>query len=419
MFNSILTLLLLLVFQPPHVAVAGEPIQEILITVSSDSGSRPAPIFGNPNGYRHQKRGKYALRIGDELLVDRIASRYDLQRVIGWPIRPLGIYCEVLTVPDGTDLQSLLSSMSDDHDIESVQLLNEFNVQSDAHFYNDPYLSLQYSLTDLNVVASHLYTMGTGIKIAIIDSKIDSAHTELRNSIGSNQDFILNSRRASGEKHGTAVAGLIAAKGNNDLGIVGIAPGATLLALRACAHRQNNDKATCNTFTLAQALTHAIEKQVKIINLSLSGPEDPLLSRLIKKANENGIVVVVAAGDSASNTNFPSNMSEVIAVQTSGQYDPRSVIFAPGKDLLTTSPGNGFEFVTGSSFAAAQVTGLLALLLQAAPDMQPDEAKVMLLKASRHGQLDACSLLYSMQPDSRCANNSLDRTQAIKMTSSS
>ncbi len=396
------TLLLLCLYILPAAAADQRP-QEILITVHSDAGSQPAPVFGNPNSYRHQKRGKYGLQLKDELLIDKIALRYDLQRVKGWPIKPLGVYCEVLTVPSGSDLNSLLDSMSQDADIESVQLLNEFSVQSGDHFYNDPYFSLQYNLTDLNVVASHSYTQGEGVKIAVIDSKIDSSHRELRGSIDDSQDFVIDSRRASPEKHGTAVAGLIAAKGNNELGIVGVAPGASILGLRACAHRNSNNTATCNTFTLAQALTHAIERQVKIINLSLSGPDDPLLARLIKKARQNGIVVVAAAGDNVTSPNFPASMSEVIAVQAAGRYDPRSVIFAPGKDLLTTTPDDGFEFVTGSSFAAAQVTGLVALLLQAVPEMQPDEAKVMLLKASRHGQLDACSLLYSMQP-SICSN---------------
>lgn len=394
---------LLALFAACSVAHAVDSSQnEILITIHSEDISEPAPLYGKPTGYRRQRRAEYSLRVENEVLIDKIARRYQLKRSKGWPIVPLEVYCEVLTVPAGTDIDLLLKNMGSDTDIESVQLLNEFSVQSEVQLYNDPYVSLQYNLTDLNVLASHAVTQGSGVKIAIIDSKIDSEHSELRHSIDSHRDFTTDSANAIAEKHGTAVAGLIAAAGNNELGIVGVAPGASLLGLSACKYQQDRTSATCNTFTLAQALSHAIEKEVNIINMSLAGPHDPLLERLIKKASDDDIIIVAAAGDGDSAAIFPANMQEVIAVQTVGQPDTRAVIYAPGKDLLTTTPGDGFEFVTGSSFAAAQITGLLALMFQADPSIKPTHAKDILLSASNDGQLDACSILNTVQPYTQC-----------------
>ncbi len=403
-YSTILALLVLFAACPMAHAVDSST-NEILITIHSEDISEPAPLYGKPTGYRRQRRAEYSLRLEDEALIDKIAKRYQLKRSKGWPIVPLEVYCEVLTVPAGIDLDVLLKTMGSDADIESVQLLNEFSVQSEVQLYNDPYVSLQYNLADLNVLASHAVTQGSGVKIAIIDSKIDSEHSELRHSIDSHRDFTEDSSKATAEKHGTAVAGLIAAAGNNELGIVGVAPGASLLGLSACRYQRDKTSATCNTFTLAQALSHAIEKKVNIINMSLAGPHDPLLERLIKKASDEDIVIVAAAGDGNSRAVFPANMQEVIAVQTVGRPDTRAVIYAPGKDLLTTTPGNGFEFVTGSSFAAAQITGLLALMFQADPSIKPIEAKNILLSASNDGQLDACSILNTVQPYTQCKGN--------------
>lgn len=396
-------LALLLCLQAPLAIAADDNQYEILITISADKQNQPIPVYGNPNNYRNLRRSQYTQRIDDEVMIRQIAERYDLKRVKGWPIRPLSVYCEILSVPREIDFQELMSEMSKDSDIESVQLLNQFSARGDnIQVYNDPYLSLQYNLVDLNVLSSHAFTSGKGVKIAVIDSKIDTKHNELRNNIDSQEDFINNQTNDTAEKHGTAIAGLIVATGNNDLGIVGIAPGASLLGLRACAHEEVSSQTICDTFTLAQALTHAIEQEVQIINLSLTGPNDPLLGRLIKKANEKGIVVVAAAGDTSLEANFPANLPEVIAVQSSGRDDSRSVIFAPGTDLLTTQPGNSFEFVTGSSFAAAQVSGLLALLFEAAPNMQPVEAKNVLIQASKSGYLNACTLLNDIKATDTC-----------------
>src|ERR1035438_2109430 len=89
----------------------------------------------------------------------------------------------------------------------------------------------------------------------------------------------------------TAVAGVIAAIPDNGIGIVGIAPDVRLFVFKACwRSAPTGAKATCNSFTLAQALAAAIEERVDIINLSLAGPSDPLLTRLVGRAAAAGII---------------------------------------------------------------------------------------------------------------------------------
>ena len=95
-------------------------------------------------------------------------------------------------------------------------------------------------------------------------------------------------------RHGTQVAGLIAAAANNGIGIVGVAPDVKLLAYKACWQTSATSAGRCNSFTLAQALADAMAARAQIINLSLVGPSDPLLAALIEKATESGLIVVGA-----------------------------------------------------------------------------------------------------------------------------
>jgi subtilisin family serine protease len=118
---------------------------------------------------------------------------------------------------------------------------------------------------------------------------------------------------------------------------------------------------------LALALNQAIRLDSHIVNLSLSGPEDPLLRQLIEKAMETGIIVIAAVPGKDQAGGFPANISGVIAVGQGGE-DNHSEIIAPGKDILTTVPHQAYDFMTGSSFATPHVAGMVALLLQLHPD---------------------------------------------------
>jgi subtilisin family serine protease len=158
------------------------------------------------------------------------------------------------------------------------------------------------------------------------------------------------------------MAGLIAAVANNHIGIVGIAPLAQLEVFEACWQLQpDSDDAVCNTFTLAKALAAALDSGSQLINMSIAGPSDPLLSSLIQAAMKRGVTFVGAAAEPADA--FPTGIPGVIAAQGT-QRSLRSDAFSiPATHILTLRPEGQYDFESGTSVAAAELTGVIALLL--------------------------------------------------------
>jgi subtilisin family serine protease len=186
------------------------------------------------------------------------------------------------------------------------------------------------------------------------------------------------------------VAGIVAARADNHVGIVGVAPQAELLALRGCWQSSAADT-LCTSLSLALALHKAIESGAQIVNLSLSGPTDRLVQRLVETAQARGSLVVAAVDRREPRGGFPAGLANVLAVADDGPAGSTAMI-APGTDVPTTLPGSRWATVTGSSYAAAHVSGLLALLLElrargTAP--MPGAADAIVLRADR--RVDACA----------------------------
>ena len=160
---------------------------------------------------------------------------------------------------------------------------------------DDPYARLQSNVSALDVVEAHNFSRGAGIRVAIIDTGVDTHHPDLAGRTFVTRNFIDNDDVAfRSDRHGTQVAGLIAAASDNGIGIVGVAPDVKLLAYKACWQASANTAGRCNSFTIAQALADALAAKAQVINLSLVGPSDPLLEALIARAIELGVIVVGA-----------------------------------------------------------------------------------------------------------------------------
>jgi subtilisin family serine protease len=170
-----------------------------------------------------------------------------------------------------------------------------------------------------------------------------------------------------------------------------VAPGAQILALKACWPRTPGSReASCNSYTLALAVDAAVNEKVQVMNLSLAGPNDPLLGKLLGNAIAHGIVVVAADGG-APGRSFPATYKGVLGVLGSddlkgGLAQPAerstSSLAAPSVDIISTVPPNSYDFFSGSSLAAAEVTGIVALLLEKNPKLTPAQVRDILLKTS-------------------------------------
>lgn len=399
-------------FDPPRRADSGPDAwrRQILVTVRQEDAAA-VRLLGAPNARYTNRRG-YGPSPDVERTLNRLAKEHGMKRVDGWPIASLDVHCEVFAVADGTSIDALIGELSADPSVDLVQRMNTFETLASG--YDDPYADLQDAIRQLDIERAHGIATGKGVTIAVIDSKIDDAHPDLRGRIGMNRDFTdRRSNDRNGEIHGTAIAGVIASRANNRVGIVGIAPDATIAGLRACwAAADDVVQAQCSSFSLAQALEAAISLSPAIVNLSLVGPFDPLLSRLIDVALARGIVVVAAAPESPrSAERFPASHDRVFAAESGEpalESASRFAVSAPGSEILTTTPDGQYAFLSGNSFAAANVTGVIALMKETSPTLDIEALAGALSASTTRGpntaSVNACrALALLVGRDGDCA----------------
>jgi len=320
----------------------------------------------------YRVHGQYSNSSWSERRAQQLAERYRLNYIVQWPVTELGVSCVVYEVPANVSLQQTLEALKEDRNVGLVQPMQNFKVlsepQSRAPNYSDPYLKLQSGFQALGIAERHKTSTGRGVRIAVIDTGVDLEHPDLKGQISYSENQAPEPvDHDLADWHGTAVIGVLSARPDNGIGIAGIAPDAEILAFRACWPEQSGAlTAHCNSFTLALALNQALRMDSQIINLSLAGPEDPLLKMLIEKALSKGVMVVAAISPDAQKNSFPASMPDVIAVGCGGEQVAKAV-FAPGRDILTTVPHQAYDFMTGSSFATPHVAGMIALMLQQHP----------------------------------------------------
>jgi len=325
-------------------------------------------------------------------MAERIAKRHGFSLAENWPMPLLGIDCFVMTLPAGVTPATASEQLSHDAGVAWSQPMQIYRAQSAAA--GDPLMAAQPAAAQWHLAELHRIATGRGVSVAVIDSRIDARHPDLNGQVISVQDFVVG-RGTAPEQHGTAVAGVIAARAGNGVGIAGVAPGARLMGLRACW--QQATATLCDTLSLAKALHYAIDHRARVINLSLSGPRDLLLSRLVDAGLARGESVVAAFDPSVSGGGFPASQPGVIAVANDGMAGvPARVYLAPGQDIPTTAPGGGWTLVDGTSYAAAHVSGLLALM------NERRSAGTSALIRARGGSLDACASLTTASHSCSC-----------------
>ena len=344
-------------------------------------------------------------------LAQNLSGEYGLNQVGAFPLTSLGVQCVVFQVTEDRSLDEVLAQLRADPRVESVQLNQVFQgLQTGA---GNPYAPFQYGARVVRADRAHAWVTGRGIRVAIVDTGVETDHPDLKGRISRTANFVEGGEQTfTSDRHGTAVAGVIAARAGSEIGIFGIAPDADLLAAKACWHRQpRSAEAWCSSWTLAKAIDFAIVERVRVINLSLAGPSDPLLARLIVKAVEEHGITVVAAVSGDQVLSFPASLSTVIAAVASDPQGSvtapvarrKALLAAPGVDVLTTVPHRAYDFLSGSSFAAAHVSGIVALVLEGNPQLSPHDVMELLLATGRPVFISATETAASLRHVDACA----------------
>ena len=301
---------------------------------------------------------------GQRRIAETLAKRHDLVVVDSWPMPALGVDCFVMEAESQAEAVRALEALRSETRVESVQEMNVFLVLG----HDDPLYPLQRRALGWDLIDVHRFATGKNVRVAEIDSGVEIDHPDLRGRVAIARNFAKSP--AAGEAHGTAVAGIIAARADDGIGIAGIAPDAELHALRACDEAPNHEEARCTTFALAKALQFALDHDAQVINLSLGGPHDRLLERLLDVVLSRGIIVVSAIDARAADGGFPAGHPNVLPVAAADAASvPDIALRAPGRDVPTTTVGRSWGFVSGASYAAASVSGVVALLLERHPGM--------------------------------------------------
>jgi hypothetical protein len=386
-----------------------------IIAAVVNTGTAPQQRAGStPRGYDAIAAYRPSPRAAQ--LMRSLESQYALREVNAWPIQALHMHCAVLAIPEGADRGSLLAALAHDPRIRLAQPMQTFATRTEV--YNDPYVDLQRGFRQMDVADAHPWSRGEGVRVAIIDTGADTDHPDLRGNVAAAANFVdADAVQFRRDRHGTEMAGLIAAAANNHRGIVGIAPNAHLLIYKACWQSQADaDAALCNSLTLARALAAALDAHAQVVNLSVAGPEDALLHVLIAAVLEGGILFVGAAPAAPSGGEARLlQQSGVIEVASSeSRAGAAGALYAPGREILTLLPGGRYDFASGDSIATAQVTGVIALLLAKNPALSAAAAYRLLRDTSSHSlgvasggvggtRVDACAAVVAVVGRGSCA----------------
>jgi subtilisin family serine protease len=407
------------VLTPPEVRTA--PTQFIVVAVANPVTGRPGAVGGTAHGYG--TTSNYRVSASASAVIRELTRSYSLTLVSEWPIEQLQMHCVLFRIPPGTTREAVIERLRGDKRVLIVQPLNEFESATSTATpdtatsvlrvggYDDPYAKLQSNVSALDVAEAHRVSRGAGIRVAIIDTGIDTQHPDLAGRTLLTRNYIdADATAFRGDRHGTQIAGLIAATANNGIGIVGVAPDVKLMAFKACWQPSTSASGRCNSFTLAQALADALTARAQVINLSLVGPGDPLLEALVAKATASGVIVVGAVSDDPR-LGFPAKLPRVLPVgEAETSATDADFLRAPARDIVTLVPNGHYDFASGSSLATAQISGVVALLLAKDQKLGIDRMRSLLAQSTeRHDttrgpffSVNACAALALVVRGATC-----------------
>jgi subtilisin family serine protease len=316
---------------------------------------------------------------------DELARRHRLERIGSQNFPLIGSTIGLFRIVDRRPVEMVSREVAAEAGVRSVQLNFRYLLQDQKAVLTegDP---AQYANVKLRLPQAHTLAHGANVTIAVIDSGIDAKHPELANAVADSFDAL--GSKEGPHVHGTGIAGAIVAHAR----LMGSAPQARILGIRAFGAAPNGAQST--SFVILKALNYAAEHGAQIINMSFAGPKDPLIERGIAATAARGILMVAASGNAGAKSPplYPAANANVIAVSATDADDKlftasnrggHIAISAPGVDIFLPAPDEKYQITSGTSFSAAYVSGLAALMLERNPALKPDEVRAILMKTAR------------------------------------
>jgi subtilisin family serine protease len=316
---------------------------------------------------------------------DELARRHGLERIASQNFPLLGGTIGLFRIVDRRPVDTVRREFAADGSVRSVQLNFRYFLQEQkkASTEGDP---SQYAVVQLRLPQAHALVRGMNVTIAVIDSGIDTKHPELANSIADTFDAL--GSREGAHAHGTGIAGAIVAHAR----LMGSAPEARLLAIRAFGAGKSGAEST--SYVILRGLDYAVEHGAQIINMSFAGPKDSMIERGVAATAARGILMVAAAGNAGAKSPplYPAANPNVIAVSgtdaqarlfAASNRGTHIAISAPGADILLPAPDEKYQIASGTSFSAAYVSGVAALVMERNPALKPNDIRALLIRTAR------------------------------------
>ena len=318
--------------------------------------------------------------------IDQFARRYNLTQVETQNFPLIGVSLYRWRIGGGRSVPSIINALGNENIVASVQPNYIFTLQDQAATAGMQGDAAQYVLAELQIAQAHQLATGKDVLLAVIDSEIDAKHPDLNGTVVKNFDALGGGETA--HLHGTEMAGAIAAHGK----LLGVAPGAQILAAHAFDDTAGIAKGT--SFAIYKSLQWAADNSARVVNMSFAGPTDPTLRRLLAAAYDKGMVLIAAAGNAGPQSEplYPAADPNVIAVTATDSADHifkmanrgrYIAVAAPGVDILALAPDGAYQLSTGTSIAAAHVSGIAALLLERKPSLKPSDIRAILIATAK------------------------------------
>jgi subtilisin family serine protease len=315
-----------------------------------------------------------------------LARRHRLERIASQNFSLTGSTVSLFRIVGQRPVEQVQAELRADAAVRSVQPTFRYVLQDQTTSEVSEGDPAQYALGKMRLPEAHKLTHGNGVIVAVIDSAIDADHPELAGSIAGSFDAL--DAKSGPHVHGTGIAGAIVAHAR----LMGSAPSARILAIRAFGVTQGAAEST--SFTILRSLDYAAAHGAQIINMSFAGPKDAVVGRGVAAAAAKGIVMVAASGNAGPKSPplYPAADVDVIAVSATDVDDRlfaasnrggHIAVAAPGVDIFLPAPGSKYQMTSGTSFSAAYVSGLAALILERNPALKPADVRAILTTSAR------------------------------------